>query len=75
MWRLTVEQTTQVTYADKRVDPETKETIVENKTFDDRERIVLKSDNHDKLLLTASALAEAYPDQNITYKLEREVEE
>ena len=75
MWKLTIEQTTPTTYADKRIDPETQETIVETKTFDNRERIVLKSDNHDKLLLTASTMAEAYPEENITYKLEREVEE
>lgn len=61
MWELTIEQQ--------------RKSLVQGKKYEYPERIILKSDNHEKLLLTASSLAEAYPDQNITYKLEREEEE
>ena len=61
IWKLTIEQTTERSF--------------EGRYFDSTEKIVLKAENVDKLCMTVSAFAEGWPNDRITYKIEREVEE
>ena len=75
MWRLTIKQKTKKRYDVQEWDEELQAHKTVKKEYDSTDSIVLKSENADILLVAASALAEGFPEQNITYELEREVEE
>lgn len=73
MWILTIKQKNKKRYDIQEWDEELQAHKTVTKEFDSTDSIVLKSENADRLLMAASALAEGFPEQNITYELEREV--
>ena len=75
MWILTIKQKSKKSYDIQEWDEELQAHKTVTKEYDSTDSIVLKSANADSLLMTASTLAEGFPEQNITYELEREVEE